>query len=62
MKVSKSMKEIWEIKEKIGRELQGKTDKEILEYFKERRPEWADSLPQLERPPVKATQSEASRT
>lgn len=61
MKVSKSMEEIWAIKEKISRELQGKSNKEILEYFKERRPDWADSLPQLERETSNASKSQPPR-
>ena len=48
MKASKSMEEIWAIKEKIGRELEGKTDAEILAYFLDREPEWAKTLPNLE--------------
>ena len=48
MRVSKSMEEIWRIKEEIGRELEGKTDEEILAYFEQREPEWAKALPLFE--------------
>lgn len=49
MKVSRSMKEIWEIKDEAGRELEGKTDLEILAYFRDHEPEWAKALPILEK-------------
>jgi hypothetical protein len=49
MRVSKSMEEIWQVKEKVGRELEGKTGEEILAYFRDREPEWAKALPMLER-------------
>lgn len=48
MNVSRSMKEIWEIKDEAGRELEGKTDLEILAYFRDHEPEWAKALPILE--------------
>lgn len=51
MRVSESMKEIWEIKDKIGLELEGKTDEEILAYFRDREPEWAKALPTLDDAP-----------
>ena len=49
MSVSRSMEEIWQIKDRIGRELEGRSNEEILAYFREREPEWAKSLPTLER-------------
>lgn len=41
----KSMEEIWRIKEGVGRALEGKTDAEILAYYREREPAWSKSLP-----------------
>jgi hypothetical protein len=44
------MEEIWAIKEKIGMELEGKTNEEILAYFQLHEPEWSKSLPLYEHP------------
>jgi hypothetical protein len=62
MKVSKSMEEIWAIKEKISREISGMTDEQVLQYFNKDRPDWADSLPQLERDPSKNAKSGSDKT
>ena len=45
MKVSKSMEEIWRIKEETGKLLEGKSTTETLDHFQEREPEWAKDLP-----------------
>lgn len=44
MKVSKSMEEIWAIKERIGRELEGKSQDEVLAYFQKQEQIWRDRL------------------
>jgi hypothetical protein len=62
MKASKSMEEIWAIKEKIGSELEGKTDAEILAYFRDREPEWAKTLPSLEVAESQSKHSQVART
>ncbi len=48
MRVSRTMEEIWRIKEEIGRELAGKTDKEIIAFYREREPEWSKALPRFD--------------
>ena len=49
-----SMKDIWEIRKRISNELAELSDKDFLDYFRQRRPEWAtadqiDALDHLEK-------------
>jgi hypothetical protein len=48
MTVSRSMEDIWRIKEEAGLELEGKTDEEIIAFFQEREPEWSKVLPRFD--------------
>ena len=49
MTIGEAMQEIREIKERIGRRLEGKSDEEVLAYFRDNEPEWAKRLPRLEK-------------
>ncbi|MCA9411578.1 MAG: hypothetical protein KC917_01325 [Candidatus Omnitrophica bacterium] len=58
MRVSKSMEEIWRIKEETGKLLEGKSVAEVLNYFREREPDWAKDLPRRENVPPKSIRKE----
>lgn len=48
MSVSRTMEEIWRIKEESGSEMEGKTDKEIITLLEKREPEWSKALPRFD--------------
>ena len=48
MKISRTMEDIWRIKEEVGRELEGKTDEEIIAFFQQHEPEWSRALPRFD--------------
>ncbi len=48
MSVSRTMEEIWRIKEESGCEMEGKTDKEIIALLEKREPEWSKGLPRFD--------------
>jgi hypothetical protein len=50
MRVSKSLEEIWRIKEKISAEIAGMSHEEIIRYFHERRPPEIGPLRRFEKP------------
>ena len=50
MSASKSMEEIWRIKEQISKEISGMSHEEMIRFFHEKRPSEVGQLPRFEKP------------
>jgi hypothetical protein len=50
MRASKTLEEVWRIKEKISGEIAGMSHEEIIRYFRERRPPEIGPLRRFEKP------------